>query len=218
MGRCVTDRLPEALVSALGGALPEAGAWYPVHLLLTAGAVGGPTGSAPAVCLLSRAEVRATPATVSVAARSTRAAANIAVTGQATLVAWAGKLHYVTMSLRDTVAAREGAHGYLFDVRDVRVDDIGIELRPLEYRMEAWLAAAERWETTSAILDELAVLAGPLTLTGGLASTRLRSQSWSQRGASSPRTMSPEAAGTACPVRRPSRARPSAISGVTWAL
>ena len=151
----MTARLPEELLAALCGALPEAGAWYPVHQLLTAGLAGG----APAVCLLSLAEVRATQATVSVAARSSRAAANLPVTGTATLVAWAGKPHYVTLALRDTAAPRGGVHGYLFDVREVRVDDIGIEMRPLEYRMEAWLAAAERWETTSAILDELAVRA-----------------------------------------------------------
>lgn len=152
----MTARLPGALLAALGGALPEAGEWYPVHQLLTAGLAG----SAPAVCLLSRAEVRAAPATVSVAARSSRAAANLAVSGTATLVAWAGKPHYVTLALRESAAPRGGVHGYLFDVREVRVDDIGIEMRPLEYRMEAWLAAAERWETTSAILDELAARAG----------------------------------------------------------
>jgi hypothetical protein len=149
-------RLPADLLSSLGGALPEAGEWYPVHQLLTAGADDG----APAVCLLSRAEVRATPETVSVAARSSRAAANLALAGAATLVAWAGKPHYVTLRLRDTVAPREGVRGYLFDVAGVRIDDIGIEMRPLEYRMEAWLAAAERWETTSAILDELAARVG----------------------------------------------------------
>lgn len=150
----MTARLPEELLAALSGALPEAGAWYPVHQLLTAGLDG-----VPAVCLLSRAEIRATQTMVSVAARSSRAAANLAVTGTATLVAWAGKPHYVTLELRDTVAPRMGVRGYLFDVREVRIDDIGIEMRPLEYRMEAWLAAAERWETTSALLDELAVRA-----------------------------------------------------------
>jgi hypothetical protein len=149
-------RLPGDLLSSLGGALPEAGEWYPVHQLLTA----GPDGGAPAVCLLSRAEVRATPETVSVAARSSRAAANLALGGAATLVAWAGKPHYVTLTLRDTVAPREGVRGYLFDVAGVRIDDIGIEMRPLEYRMEAWLAAAERWETTAAVLDELAARIG----------------------------------------------------------
>jgi hypothetical protein len=153
-------RLPADLLSSLGGALPEAGEWYPVHQLLTAGSGAGAGSGAPAVCLLSRAEVRATPETVSVAARSSRAAANLARTGAATLVAWAGKPHYVTLALRDTVGPREGVRGYLFDVAGVRIDDIGIEMRPLEYRMEAWLAAAERWETTSAILDELAARIG----------------------------------------------------------
>jgi hypothetical protein len=148
-------RLPEDLLAALGGALPEAGEWYPMHQLLTAGPDGG-----PAVCLLSRAEVRATPQTVSVAARSSRAAANLAVSGTATLVAWtAAKPHYVALTLRDTVAAREGVHGYSFGVGGVRIDDIGIEMRPPEYRMEAWLAAAERWETASAVLGELAARA-----------------------------------------------------------
>lgn len=151
----MTTGLPGELLAALSGALPQAGTWYPVSQLLTA----GPAGAAPAVCLLSRAEIRVTQATVSVAARSSRAAANLAATRAATLVAWAGKPHYVTLALREAAAPREGVHGYLFDVLEVRVDDIGIEMRPLEYRMEAWLAAAERWEATSAVLDELAALA-----------------------------------------------------------
>jgi hypothetical protein len=140
--------LPDSLLDAFRG-LPRAGAWYPVHQLLTA--AEGP----PAVCLLSLAELRATPTTVSVAARSSRAAANLAARGSATLVSWAGRLHYIGLDLRESVE-RDGVRGYLFDVREVRTDDIGIELSPLQYRMEAWLAAAERWETSSAVLDELA--------------------------------------------------------------
>ncbi|HXT87744.1 MAG TPA: hypothetical protein VN714_00650 [Trebonia sp.] len=147
----MTAELPGELLGELSGALPEAGAWYPVHQLLTA-APGGP----PAVCLLSRAELRATTATVSAAARSSRAAANLAASPAATLACWAGRLYYLTLELRATAGPRDGVHGYLFDVRDVRVDDIGIELRPLQYRMEAWLAKAERWDASTAILDELA--------------------------------------------------------------
>jgi hypothetical protein len=140
--------LPGALLDALRG-LPRAGEWYPVHQLLTA--ADGP----PAVCLLSQAELRAAPTTMCVAARSSRAAANLAVRPSATLVSWAGGLHYITLDLRDT-AERDGVHGYLFDVRDLRTDDIGIELIPLQYRMEAWLTAAERWETSNAVLEDLA--------------------------------------------------------------
>ncbi len=150
----MTAELPGDLLGALSGDLPEADAWYPVHQLLTA-APGGP----PAVCLLSRAELRATLVTVSAAARSSRAAANLSASPAATLVCWAGRLHYVSLELRATAGPCDGVRGYLFDVRDVRVDDIGIELRPLQYRMEAWLAKAERWDATTAILDELATRA-----------------------------------------------------------
>ena len=149
----MTAELPGDLLGALSGALPEASDWYPVHELLTA-----PPGGPPAVCLLSQAELRATPVTVSAAARSSRAAANLAASPAATLVCWAGRLHYITLELRAAAGPRDGVRGYLFDVRDVRVDDIGIELRPLQYRMEAWLAKAERWDATTAILDELAAL------------------------------------------------------------
>lgn len=150
----MTAALQGDLLNMLSGTLPKASAWYPVHQLLTA-APGGP----PAVCLLSQAELRATPVTVSAAVRSSRAAANLAASPAATLVCWAGRLHYVSLELRATTGPCAGVHGYLFDVRDVRVDDIGIELRPLEYRMEAWLAKAERWDATTAILNELAAQA-----------------------------------------------------------
>lgn len=153
--------LPEALLTSFAAA-PEPGEWGPIHELLSVG--GGPGagagqragagGHAPAVCLLSAVEIRATPTTLSVAARSGRLAANLDVNPVATLVAWAGNLHYVTLALQRRVR-HENVHGYRFGVQDVRIDDIGIETRPLQYRMHERLAVAERWDLTRAVLDEL---------------------------------------------------------------
>ena len=106
------------------------------------------------MCLLSSVEVRATPTTLSVATRSTTAAANLAAQGSATLVTWAGVPHYVQLDLRAS-ADLDGVHGYFFGVREVRTDAMGIAVRPLQYRMENWLAAAERWETVRTLLDVL---------------------------------------------------------------
>jgi hypothetical protein len=141
--------LPDRLLDVLN-TMPRTGQWHPIHQLLTAG--DGP----PAVCLLSSAEIRATPTTVCIAARSTTAAANLASRGFATVVSWAGEVHYVLLDLRATMEL-DGVHGYRFDVREVRIDALGIAVRPLQYRMEEWLVAAERWATTRAVLDALAL-------------------------------------------------------------
>ncbi len=126
--------LPEALLARLGGE-PRVGEWYPIYELLSvgggasasagAGQQAGAGGAAPAVCLLSAVEIRATPTTLTVAARSNRLAANLATNPAATVVAWEGDLHYVTLALQAR-AQRENVHGYRFTVQDVRVDDIGV--------------------------------------------------------------------------------------------
>src|SRR5262245_21274452 len=72
--RVLPDRLLEVL-----NAVPRADEWHPVHQLLTAG--DGP----PAVCLLSSAEIRATPTTFCIATRSSTAATNLAARGWATV-------------------------------------------------------------------------------------------------------------------------------------
>ncbi len=144
----MTAVLPESLLGSLA-TTPRAGEWYPIYELLSADA-GGP----PAVCLLSAVEIRATSASVSVASRSRRLATNLETNPTTTLVAWEGNLHYITLAL-ETRIELEGVGGYRFAVQDVRVDDIGIATRPLQYEMQERLIAIARWELTHAVLDEL---------------------------------------------------------------
>lgn len=145
--------LPESVVAGFAQT-PSPGEWYPIHELLTC------AGAAPAVCLLSAVEIRATQSTLCVASRSSRAASNLSVSRTATLVTWSQGLHYIELSLTGRVDL-DGVHGYRFDVTGIRSDDIGIEVQPLRYRMEEWLVAAERWETTIMVLDHLEQLAEP---------------------------------------------------------
>ncbi len=148
-GAVDVPELPAVLLRGSDSGL-EPGTWHPIFQLLTAGTAG----AAPTVCLLSAVELRATPAAVLVAARSRRAAANLAVNPLATLVAWDGQLHYVALELRDRIE-RENVFGYAFAVGDVRIDDIGVATRPLQYQMQEHLATTERWSLTLAVLREL---------------------------------------------------------------
>jgi hypothetical protein len=141
--------VPDGLRAELAAG-SEPGEWYAAHQLLTAGE------QAPAVCLLSHHELRADDARVAVAARSSRAAAHLAQRPRATLVAWGGAVHYLDLALLRH-AERDGVHGYLFEVASVRTDDIGVPMRPLSFQLTDWLAGAERWALTAAVLDELGI-------------------------------------------------------------
>jgi hypothetical protein len=148
----MSDSPVPAPVRAALAIRPEVGQWYPVHSLITAGR------SAPAVALLSNTELRAGADWIAAACYSSRAAANLVEHPWATLMVWANGMYDLTLELREGLV-RDGVHGYLFSVRRTRTDDIGIPMKPLEYRVEEHLSRLERWDVSAAVLDAIEALA-----------------------------------------------------------
>ncbi|HWG64908.1 MAG TPA: hypothetical protein VG253_24750 [Streptosporangiaceae bacterium] len=143
-------QLPEDVLAAIAG-LPAAGELDQVFVLLTA----DPDGPID-VCLLSRTELQATPTTVLLVTRSTKARRNLAASGRATLIAMTGgAAHYIALEIRRTIEDEGALAAELAPVRVLR-DDLGVELQPARFRAEERLRVEERWDRTTALLSRLA--------------------------------------------------------------
>lgn len=141
--------VPPEVAAALAGR-PAVGQLDQAFPLLTA----DPTGLVD-VCLLSRTEVEPLPDAVRVVVASTKARRNLTATGRATLLAVCDDAaHYLGLELRRSVEADGALAAELAVVRALR-DDVGVELHPLRFRVDARLEVAERWDRSAALLARL---------------------------------------------------------------
>ncbi|MGH9108476.1 MAG: hypothetical protein ACRDY3_03250 [Acidimicrobiales bacterium] len=159
--------VPAEVVAALDGT-PTVGELDQAFLFLTA----DPTGLVD-VCLLSRTEIEPGHDHVRLVVASTRARRNLQASHRATLVAVCGDAaHYLGLEVRRTVEGDEvgevavgagagavgvgaGAVGVeLTVVRSLR-DDVGVELRPLQFRAGEQLRVTEHWDRTATLLARL---------------------------------------------------------------
>ncbi|MGH9087918.1 MAG: hypothetical protein ACRDYZ_07370, partial [Acidimicrobiales bacterium] len=129
---------------------PVVGEMEQAFVLLTASA-DGPID----VCLLSRAELVTTASAVRLVVRSRKARTNLGDTGRATLVAVRGDTaHYLALQLLRTLDDGGAVAAELEVVRHL-TDSLGVELRPLLFKVEPRLATDERWDRTARLLDRL---------------------------------------------------------------
>ena len=108
------------------------------------------------VCLLSRTELASTGSRVRLVVASTKARRNLKASGQATLVAVVDNAaRYLALKVERTV---EGDGAMAVEASPVRLltDDLGIELRPILFRVDERLRVDERWDRTERLLSELA--------------------------------------------------------------
>lgn len=113
------------------------------------------TDGVPDVCMLSRAEVEATPDEVRAVVASHKARANLVGGDRATLVIVAGGIpHYLALR-RQRMAVGDGAVAYAFSVTRIVQDDFDIELHPMLFRVEKWLVDTERWDRSQTLLRAL---------------------------------------------------------------
>ena len=141
--------ISEEVRGAIDGS-PACGDLDQAFALLTAGP-GGPID----VCLLSRTELRATPTTIRLVVAGSKARRNLLASGPATLMVITGNAaHYLALDRQRTVEA-DGAFAAEFGVVRQLRDDLGVELHPILFRVEERLRIEERWERTSALLDQL---------------------------------------------------------------
>lgn len=141
--------VPEEVRDLISGR-PAVGEMEQAFMLLTA-STRGPID----VCLLSRAELETTASTVHLVVRSRKARANLRDTGRATLVAVRGDTaHYLALELLRTLD-EEGAVAAELEVVRHLTDSLGVELRPLLFKVEPRLATEERWDLTTGLLERL---------------------------------------------------------------
>ncbi len=141
--------VPEEVRDAIAG-VATVGFLDQAFVFLTADD-GGPID----VCLLSRTELRATATEVEVVVASSKARRNLAASRRATLVAVTGHAaHYLGLEVRDLLEDEDMLAARLGVTRVLR-DDLGVELHPMRFRVEERLRVEERWEATSALLDQL---------------------------------------------------------------
>lgn len=141
--------LPDEVRAVLDGR-PEIGQLDQAFPLLTV----DPDGVVD-VCLLSRTELEPFGDTVRIVTMSRKARRNLAASGRATLLAVAGNAaHYLALELRRSLEAEGAMAAELAVTRHLR-DDLGVELRPVQFRVEARLQVEERWDRTATLLDRL---------------------------------------------------------------
>ncbi len=135
---------------------PAVGALEPAFALLTVDDAGRVD-----VCLLSRAEVDASPSTLRVVVAGAKAQRNLRATGRATFLAVADDAaHYLALRVRRVVEEQDATAAEL-EVERVLRDDLGVQLDPMRFRVEPRLAIEERWERSRRLLDRLAAGEGP---------------------------------------------------------
>jgi hypothetical protein len=110
------------------------------------------------VTLLSRAEVATHRGRVLLALAGRTTPANLARTGQATLVVIDGPRSTSLALVPVARAEHAGMTGFVTVPREVRVDSLGIPLRPIGFRVPDDLPGVERWDTSAQLLDRLASL------------------------------------------------------------
>lgn len=152
--------IPPDVVTALTGS-PVPGALEPAFVLLTV----SPERSVD-VCLLSRSELTPVEGGILAVVASRRAGRNLADTPTATLVVVAeNRAYYLTLHVRRRLE-EEGAMALELMSSDTVVDDIGVELQPMRFRVDERLPRIEQWDRTSRLLRRLETVppdAGPVT-------------------------------------------------------
>ena len=151
-GSAATDRseVPARVRDAVAG-VPEVGTLDDAFLFLTVDAQGRVD-----VCLLSRTEVEATPSSLRVVVAGRKARRNLRATGRATFVAVTDDAaHYLALRVL-RVLEDDGAIGAELEVERDLLDDLGVELHPIRFRVAEKLAVEERWDRTRRLLARLA--------------------------------------------------------------
>ncbi|MGH9114956.1 MAG: hypothetical protein ACRDWW_03915, partial [Acidimicrobiales bacterium] len=129
---------------------PVVGALDQAFLFLTV----SPSGAVD-VCVLSRAEMRPTDDGIAAVVASRRARANLGERPVATLVAVAGDaVHSLTCEVAGMLDG-DDATALSMTVVAHRRDGLGIELRPILFRVEERLQVEERWDRTALLLGLL---------------------------------------------------------------
>ena len=146
MASAVPDRLLALLV---GWPVPDR--WEPVFPLLTT----DPEGE-PRICLLSRAELDATPEVLRCVIRSRRTSANLLRTRVAVLQVVGDDTSWSVRTRVGRTVTDDGGLGAELIVTGVEADSLGIPLRPMAFLADAALAAAERWDAGAALFTRLA--------------------------------------------------------------
>jgi hypothetical protein len=140
--------IPPEVTAALAGA-SRPSAWDTVVALLTVD-----DEAVPDVCLLSRTELDCTPERILAAVASSKARANLGRCGRATLWVWTPTPTYLALRVVTEMDAGE-LTGYEFELTRVLIDDLGVDLRPAQFHVEAWLVEAEQWQRSAALLARL---------------------------------------------------------------
>ena len=112
----------------------------------------------PHVALLSRSEMDVAPGESAVLAviGSERTRANLARSGQATLIATgATSAYYLKLQLVRSIE-QEGAMGCAFEAVEFKEDSLGIPLTAMGFQATDDIARMERWERSGRILRLLA--------------------------------------------------------------
>ena len=132
-----------------------------IDALLTVDADG-----VPDVCLLSRTELDCTADRIRAVVASSKARRNLARSDRATLWVWTPTPVYLALAVLRSEEG-DGVTGYEFSIIRVLRDELGpgpgreprrepgIALVPPRFRVADWLAEAERWDRSAAMLARL---------------------------------------------------------------
>jgi hypothetical protein len=136
-----------------------------IDALLTVDADG-----VPDVCLLSRTELDCTTDRIRAVVASSKARRNLARSARATLWVWTPTPVYLALAVVRSEDG-DGVTGYEFSITRVLRDELGAEtdgepgtepsgepriaLVPPRFRVADWLAQAERWDLSAAMLARL---------------------------------------------------------------
>jgi hypothetical protein len=152
------SELPEDLAACFRG-LPVVGQLDQAFLLLTVNERDGVD-----TCLLSRTELRtyeSDGADLMAVVASRRARANLSARPRATIVAVVGDaVHTIECRIVHRTDAPDTA-ALLLAAAEHRRDTVGVELRPLSFRVEERLRVEERWDRTEQVMRSLAAPAEP---------------------------------------------------------
>ena len=106
----------------------------------------------PHACLLSRAQLDATPAEVRAAVTSLRTRANLRRTaGALILVTLGDTVHHCKLGV---LRARDSQGDLLvaFEPLEHKADTMGIPLEPMTFVASPWIASFEHWDQTAVML------------------------------------------------------------------
>ena len=149
MGRITGVILPQEVVHFLAGT-PVMGSAEQVVPLLTVDANG-----LPHACLLSRAQLDASPAEVRAAVTSLATRANLRRSaGALILVTLGDTVHHCKLGVLRAHDSR-GVLLVAFEPLEHKADTLGIPLEPMTFVASPWIASFEHWDETAVMLRSL---------------------------------------------------------------